>query len=148
MAKLVREAGTGSETKMRTAIITTLVLLSATAPVAAKRHSSRPFQLREQVLLNGAVVPAGRYDLNWEADGSTAHVTLWQEGKFIAGANGAFVKGGMKFTEDEALLLVNPDGTKSLIEFRIGGAEKAIVLSRANATVHYTVAKRAASSMP
>jgi hypothetical protein len=129
------------EMKIKAAAIATLILLAASFSFAAKKKPPRPFQLRDVVILNGAQVPAGIYELTWETHGSIARVTLRQDGKFVATAQGAFVKNGVKFTEDEALLRVNSDGTKSLIEIRIAGAARAIVFNQTDATVHYSAMK-------
>ncbi len=127
--------------KIKAAAFTTLILLAASLPVTAKKNPPRPFQLRDVVILNGAQVPAGTYELTWETQGSAARVTLWKEGQFVATAHGAFVKNGVKFTEDEALLRVNSDGTKTLIEIRIAGAARSIVLNQTDVPVHYSAMK-------
>lgn len=88
--------------------------------------------------MNGVEVPAGIYDLTWEVRNSTVRVTLWKDGKFFATAQGAWVKNGSKYPEDAALLRVNADGSRSLIEIRLGGTERAIVLNRAQYTIRVT----------
>jgi hypothetical protein len=127
--------------KFGAATLTTLILLAASMPALAKKNPPRPFQLRQEVVLNGAQVPAGTYELSWETQGSKVQVTLRKEGKFVAIADGALVKSGRKYNEDEALLRVNSDGSKSLIEIRIAGADKAIVLNSAGTIVRYTAMK-------
>ena len=127
--------------KFAAATLISLILLAVSSSALAKKNPPRPFQLRQEVILNGAQVPAGIYDLTWETQGSKVQVTLRKEGKFVATADGALVKSGRKYNEDEALLRVNSDGSKSLIEIRIAGADKAIVLNSAGAVVHYSVMK-------
>ena len=129
------------EMKIKASVVTVLVLLVASFPASAKKIPPRPFQLRDVVFLNGAEVPAGKYELTWEPRGSTVRVTLWKGGLFVATAEGAFVKNGVRFTEDEALLRVNSDGTRSLIEIRIAGAARAIVFNHPDFTVRYTAMK-------
>lgn len=125
--------------KIKAAALATLILLAASLPLPARKNPSRPFLLRDVVILNGAQVPAGTYELTWETHGSTARVTLRKDGQFVATAPGAWVKNGVKYLEDEALLRVNSDGTKSLIEIRIAGAPRAIVITpHTDVTVHYT----------
>jgi hypothetical protein len=128
--------------KLAAATLMTFILLAASVPILAKKNPPRPFQLRQEVILNGAQIPAGVYELIWETQGSKARVTLQKDGKFVATAEGALVKSGMKFNEDEALLRVNSDGSRSLIEIRIAGADKAIVLNSSDAVVHYSARKR------
>lgn len=65
------------------------------------------------VTLNGAQVPAGIYELTLETQGSAVRVTLLKDGEFVATAPGVWVKTGIKYSEDEALLRVNPEGSRS-----------------------------------
>ena len=124
--------------KINVAALIVFVLLAASFQVAAKENPSRAFQLREVVILNGAQVPAGTYELNWETHGSNVRVTLSKDGQFVATAPGIWAKNGVKYMEDEALLLVNSDGTKSLIEVRIKGAARSIVFAPTDLTVRYS----------
>jgi hypothetical protein len=127
--------------KINVAALIVLVLLVASFQVAAKENPPRAFQLPEVVILNGAQVPAGTYELNWETHGSNVRVTLSKDGQFVATAPGIWTKNGVKYTEDEALVRVNSDGTKSLIEVRIKGAAKSIVFARTDLAVHYSAMK-------
>ena len=127
--------------KFAAATLISFILLGASVPALARKNPPRLFQLRQEVILNGAQVPAGIYELTWETEGPTVHVTLRKGGKFIAAAEGSLVKSGRKYNEDEALLLVNSDGSKSLTEIRIAGSTKAIVLNSSEATVHYSFLK-------
>jgi hypothetical protein len=60
----------------------------------------------------------------------------------VATAPGAWVKNGVKYPEDEALVLLNPEGSRSLVEIRIGGTARAIVFDPTGNTVHYSATKR------
>jgi hypothetical protein len=94
--------------------------------------------LQDVVIVNGAQVPAGVYELAWESQGPVARVTLSKNGKFVAAAQGVWVKSGAKYKEDAALFRVNSDGSKSLIEIRIAGGAKSIVFEHTDVVVHYT----------
>jgi hypothetical protein len=123
-------------------VILLIVPLLASSPVWAKKNPPRPFSLPFVVILNGAQVPAGTYELTWETRGSAARATLWKDGRFVATAPGAWVKNGAKYSEDAALLRVNSEGSKSLVEIRIAGAAGAIVFDDTANTVHYSATKR------
>jgi hypothetical protein len=118
-----------------------LILFLAVCPAWTKKIPPRPFQLREDVTLNGADIPAGTYELTWEIHGSAARVTLRKHGQFVATAPAVWAKNGVKYQEDEALLRVNSDGSKSLIEIRIAGSPRAIVFANSDTPVHYTAMK-------
>ena len=127
--------------KIKVAVLTTLILLAANFPALAKKNPPRPFMLRDAVTLNGAEVPAGIYELRWETHGSTARVTLSKNGQFVATAAAVWAKNGVKSTEDQALLRVNSDGSRSLIEIRIAGQARTIVFAEADAPVRYSAVK-------
>jgi hypothetical protein len=119
-------------------LLPVLFVFLASAPVFAKKDPPRPFRLPAVVTLNGAQVPAGNYELTLETQGSAVRVTLLKDGEFVATAPGVWVKTGIKYSEDEALCRVNPEGSRSLIELRFAGVAKAIVFDDTNAMVHYS----------
>ncbi len=112
--------------KFRLVVQTFVILLFVSLP--ARANNSRPFYLRTAVTMNGAEVPAGVYDLSWESQNSKVRVTLWKDGRFFATAQGSWVKNGAKYAGDAALLRVNSDGSRSLVEIRLAGVKKTIVL--------------------
>jgi hypothetical protein len=115
--------------KFRFVVQTFVILLFVSLPVRA--NTSRPFFLQTAVTMSGAEVPAGLYDLSWESQNSKVRVTLWKAGRFFATAQGTWVKNGVKYTGDAALLRVNSDGSRSLMEIRLAGVKKTIVLENA-----------------
>ena len=105
-----------------------LSLLTAVLPAAAKKSPLRPFYMPNTVTMDGAEIPQGMYQITVETQQSGVTVELWRDGRFIATARGAWVKSGMKFKDNTILLRVNPDGSRSLIELRLAGSAKSIVL--------------------
>jgi len=118
--------------KIKAAALAILILLAAGGLVQAKKSPARPFFLQVPVTIDGAEVPPGIYDLTLESSNSSVRVTFWKYGKFVATARGAWVKSGMKYTETSVLLRVNSDGSRSLIEIRMAGTAKTIVLDRSD----------------
>src|ERR1700722_12764761 len=112
--------------KTNTAVSLVALLLVTSFPGFAAKTNPHPFFLRTAVTLNGVDVPAGNYDLTWETEKATVRVTLWKEGRFFATAQGAWVKNGVKYPDDAALLRVNSDGSRSLVEIRFKGIKKSI----------------------
>jgi len=113
--------------KFRFAMLS-LILLTAGFSALAKKNPQHLVYLHPEATLNGAKVPEGIYDFTWESKGSEVRVSFWKDGKFIASAPGVWVKNGVKYTEDALLLRVNSDGSRSLIEIRLAGLAKTIVL--------------------
>jgi hypothetical protein len=104
------------------------IAVAGTSVASAKRVPLLPMFLKDPIMINGAEVPSGSYLLSVESQGPTVQVTVWRNDQFVAAARGAWVKSGIRFAEDALVVRVNPDGTRSLIEIRLGGTEKAIVL--------------------
>jgi len=111
-------------------VVQTIVILLLISFSACAKTSRRPFFLQTTVTMNGAEVPAGVYELSWESQNSIVRVTLWKDGKFFATAQGAWVKNGVQYPSDAALLRVNSDGSRTLMEIRLAGEKKSIVLDR------------------
>ena len=122
--------GEGENMIVKRFVFVLVVLLIASLPTYA--DNSRPFFLRTAATLNGAEVPAGIYQLSWEAHSSTVRVTLSKDGRFIATAQGTWAKHGIKYPDDAALLRVNSDGSRSLVEIRLAGMKRTIVLDDRN----------------
>jgi hypothetical protein len=139
--KLRGQPKKGREMNTKVAAFIALILLTATVPVRAKKIPPRPFFLRTPVNLNGAEIQEGLYELTLESGDSVVRVTLWRDGQFFATAPGIWVKNGSKYTEDSALLRVNSDGSRSLIEIRFAGTAKTIVLNRPEATIRVSAKK-------
>lgn len=127
--------------KAKIAVLAVLFLLAASLPIGAKKIPPRPFFLRTPVTLNGAEIPPGLYELSLESGNSAVRVTLCRDGRFVDTALGAWVKNGAKYTEDSALLRVNSDGSRSLIEIRFAGIAKTIVLNKPDAPIRVSAEK-------
>jgi hypothetical protein len=123
----------------KAALLPVLIMILASSPLWARKNPPRPFSLPVVVILNGAQVPAGMYELTCETQGSAVRVTLLKDGQFVATAPGVWVKTGIKYSDDEVLFRVNPEGSKSLIEIRFAGGSRAIVFDHTEVTVHYSV---------
>jgi hypothetical protein len=108
------------------------IILAGSAGSFAKTLPPRPFFLDRDITVNGATVPHGMYTLAVEWDGTSVRATLYSYGRFVATAHGVWVKYGIKPKQDQALLVVNPDGTRSLREIRLIGMTKTIVLDDAS----------------
>jgi hypothetical protein len=117
---------------MKLKLILQTILILPLVSFPARANNSHPFFLRTTVTMNGAEVPAGLYELSWESQNSKVNVTLWKEGLFFATARGTWVKNAVQYSADEALLRVNSDGSRSLMEIRLAGVKKSIVIENIN----------------
>jgi hypothetical protein len=119
--------------KFKIVVHAIVILLLVSSTTRAK--TSHPFFLNTAITMNGAEVPPGVYDLSWESHNATVRVILSKDGRFFATAHGTWVKHGVKYAGDAALLRVNSDGSRSLVEIRLAGINKTIVLETVNPTV-------------
>lgn len=122
-------------------MLSVMILFIAAYPAWGKKSPTRLFRLQDTVVLNGAQIPAGIYELTWETHGSSARVTLSKDGQFVATAPARWVKSGLAYSEDEALLRANSDGSKALIEIRIAHSGRTIVFAGTDGAVHYSAMK-------
>ena len=121
--------------KIKPAALTTLILLATSFPVPAKKNPARPFILQVPFTMKGAEIPEGMYELTLESSNSSVQVTLWRDGQFVATARGVWVKSGVKYTENTVLLRVNSDGSRSLVEIRLAGTARTIVLNNSDTII-------------
>jgi hypothetical protein len=117
--------------KFRTATLTAFIAFAAIS-ASAKVAPSRSIFLDRDITVNGAAVPHGIYTLSLESHGAFVRTTLLKEGRFVATAQGVWVRHGIKYTEDAVLVRVNSDGTRSLTEIRLAGSAKTIVIDNEN----------------
>jgi hypothetical protein len=117
--------------KFRTFTLAALILIAGRS-ASAKVVPPQPLFLDRDITVNGARVPQGMYTLAVEAQGASVRATFWREGQFIATAHGTWVRHGIKYHENAVLLKVNSDGTRSLMEIRLAGSAKTIVLDGEN----------------
>lgn len=114
--------------KIKAAVLTLLLVLVAASSLLAGQKPARLFLLRVPVMLNGAEIPEGVYDLGLDTHKSNVQVTLRKQGRVVATAPGTWVKTGVKYAQNAVLLNVNADGSRSLIEIRLARSAKAILL--------------------
>jgi hypothetical protein len=124
--------------KLKIIVFTATLCFVASFPISARKNPARFFFLPTPVTVEGAQIPQGMYQLIVESSNSGVRVNWWREGQFVASASGAWVRSGMKYSENTVLLRVNSDGSRSLIEIRLAGSAKAIVLKNTDPIVRYS----------
>ncbi|HEV2521944.1 MAG TPA: hypothetical protein VGT24_06140 [Candidatus Acidoferrales bacterium] len=132
--------------KIKSVVPAILVLLAMSFPLSARKNPPQPFFLGTPVTLNGAEIPEGMYELSVESNNSDVRVTLWKDGQFVATARGVWVKSGMKYKQSAVLLRVNSDGTRSVIEIRLAGAARSIVLNNPDSVLRISAKEQLSSS--
>jgi hypothetical protein len=131
--------------KFRSVVLAALILIAGLAGYA-KMNPPRHLFLDRDITVNGVSVPRGMYTLSLETHGVSVHAALWKDGRFIASARGTWVRHGIKYTQDAVLLQVNADGTRSLLEIRLAGSAKTIVLDNESPVLHVAPAPNAGNA--
>jgi hypothetical protein len=121
--------------KFRSVVLAALILIAGLAAFA-KMNPPRQLFLDRDITVNGVNVPRGMYTLSLETHGVSVHAALWKDGRFIVSARGTWVRHSIKYTEDAVLLQVYSDGTRSLVEIRLAGSAKTIVLDNQSPVLH------------
>ena len=124
--------------KLKIIAFAALIWFAASFPASARKDPTRFFFLPTPVTVDGAEIPQGMYQLTVESSNSGVRLTWWREGQFVATASGAWVRSGMKYSENTVLLRVNSDGSRSLVEIRLAGSAKAIVLKNTDPIIRYS----------
>jgi hypothetical protein len=124
--------------KLKIIAFTAWIWFAASFPVSARKNPARFFFLPAPVTVEGAEIPQGMYQLTVESSNSSVRIIWWREGQFVASASGAWVKSGMKYSENTVLLRVNSDGSRSLVEIRLAGSTRAIVLKNTDPIIRYS----------
>jgi len=97
------------------------------ASVSAFAENSTSVALSSSVSLNGTLIKAGRYSLTWEQHSPDATVTFSDGKKAVATARGRIVDRGIKYRRNMVVDNRNPDGSRVIVEIRLGGTTQAIV---------------------
>jgi hypothetical protein len=126
------------EMRFKVVVLSVAIWLAGSLPVSAKKIPPRPFFLPTPVTLDGAEVPSGMYQLAIVTSDRNVRVNLWRDGTFIATSNGAWANGGVKYKENAVLLRVNTDGSRTLIEIRLAGSTKSIVLNHPESAIQFS----------
>lgn len=114
--------------KIKVAALVAFVWLLTGLALPARKIPTKPFFMPRPVTMDGAEIPEGMYQISLESNKSGVQVKLWKDGRFIATGHGAWVKNGVKYKDNAVLLQVNPDGSRSLLEIRLAGGTKSVLL--------------------
>jgi hypothetical protein len=90
-------------------------------------RGSRDFAFGSHLSLNGSSMPFGGCTISWESHVSEAKVKFEQGRGVIATADAKWLQLPRKYSRDEYVYVRNPDGSKTLVEIRFSGLDRALV---------------------
>ena len=100
-------------------------VLVATSALAENKGS---MQLMHPTQIAGKQLPAGSYKVTWNGSGDAVQVSILQGKKEIATTNARVLQIQSPSSTDNALVTVNPDGSRSLSQIRFRGKTFALDL--------------------
>jgi hypothetical protein len=100
-------------------------LLLATSAFAINKGS---VQLMHPTQVAGKQLPAGSYQLKWDGSGNEVQLSILQGKKEVASTSARVVQIESPSANDNALVTVNADGTRSLSQIRFRGKTFALDL--------------------
>jgi hypothetical protein len=120
--------------KVTKGLLLGLALLLATTAFAGSDANKGSLTTMTDVTINGKVVPAGEYSLNWEGSGPNLQLNILKGKKVIATTTARRVDVGKSPESNAAVVRGNEDGSKSLAEVRFAGKKYVLVLGGEEAT--------------
>ena len=110
--------------KVSKGLLLGLALLLATSAFAANKGS---LSVSDPVNVNGKQLKAGDYKVTWEGNGPNVQVNIMKGNKVVATAPGHVVELS-NAPSDNAAVVSNDGGTRSLSEIRFSGKKYALAL--------------------
>lgn len=115
-----------SRTRILQGILLASAVLLATSAFAANKGK---FEIMHPTQVAGKELPAGTYSVQWEGSGNDVQLNILHGSKQVASTNARLVPIQAAPSNDNALITVNPDGSRSLSQIRFRGKTFALELA-------------------
>ncbi|MBZ5552879.1 MAG: hypothetical protein LAO21_09180 [Acidobacteriia bacterium] len=114
--------------KWKISILTLAVLLMASVPALAK--DSVTVTVTHPLSFHGGQVAPGDYKVSWVTHSPDATVTFKHSDKVAVTADARLVDRDERYSTSAVVYQNNSDGTRTLLEIRIGGTKQALVFAQ------------------
>ena len=104
------------------------LLLASGLPAAAK--SSHTIKLDHAVVLQGANLPAGRYQVEWQTHSPEADVQFSHKGGLVVSTTGRVEQRDQRYYSDAIVYGETSDGFISIVEIRFAGSKNVLVFAQ------------------
>ncbi len=94
-------------------------------------RGTRAFTLKSSLRLEGKHLPVGECTITWESYVPDAIVKIEGGDGAAVTLQGKWVKRDVKYEDDAVVYNKNPDGTRTLTEFRFSGMRQALIFAPA-----------------
>ena len=93
---------------------------------------SRNFAFRSRMTLHGTPIPPGDCTISWESYLTDAKVKFLQNGYLVASTGARWVKRAITYKTDAFVYRQNEDRSRTLLEIRLAGMSRVLVLGKAS----------------
>jgi hypothetical protein len=108
-------------------VVFVVLLLASGIPGFAR--NSRTIALTHKAVLSGTTLPAGKYDIRWEAQSNRATVEIAQGKKVVLSTQCSLEDRGKKYDTNTVIYNTAADGTDSISEIRFAGSSEVLVFN-------------------
>lgn len=111
--------------------ITLALVIFVLAAASAFAKNERQLAIVNDATVSGQTLHAGSYKVDWVSHSPEATVTFYRGKEAVAKVEGKWVDRGSKYSQNAVVYADNPDGSKSVVEIRFAGMNRALVLGSA-----------------
>jgi hypothetical protein len=108
-------------------VITVAGLIATSAFAKNGAKNEKKVTLSQTAALNGVAIPAGSYNVTWSAESGDPTVTFVKGKETVASAQARWVDRDTKYEQNQVLYSNNSDGSRTIIEIRFAGMNRALV---------------------
>ena len=120
------------QSNKRVTLVLVVLVLSAASAFA---KNERQLAITSDASVSGKMLRAGKYKVGWVSHSPEATVTFYSGKEAVATVEGKWVDRGWEYKQNAVVYANQPDGSKSIVEFRFAGMSRALVLgSQADAS--------------
>jgi len=111
--------------------ISQCILLASTVLLAASAFAANKgsFELQRPAQVAGKELAPGSYKVQWEGSGDQVQLSIMQGSKQVLTTNAHVVQMQAAASNDNALINVSPDGSRSVSEIRFRGKKFALEIN-------------------
>jgi len=93
-------------------------------------RGTRDFAFRSRLMIDRSALPTGDFTIAWESYITEARVKFTQGRDVLATVDGRWVKRPTKFSQNEYVYQIQPDGSRPLLELHFAGMDRALVFRK------------------
>jgi len=109
-------------------VLSVALLLASGIPGLAK--NSGTVTLRQDIMLKGTPLRAGKYQVRWETHSPEATIEIMRGHKVVVSTEGRVEQRKQSYGQNEVVYNSAPDGSRSLVEIRFAASNEVLVFNQ------------------